>query len=115
MNFAPRVETTLLRRISKRSMSAVGVPTSPGKWSRLPPGMARVLFFSFFCSRIDLTNLRYVTSLNLSAGTCCLLIKKHVLVGLRVRPPIPWKSLPNLFINNLVHASLNFGSCMSCR
>ena len=37
MNFAPLVEMVLLTRSFTASMSAFGVPKSPGKLIRLPP------------------------------------------------------------------------------
>ena len=75
MNFPPGVEMTLLSSILESIMSAVGVPTSHGKWTRFPPRTARVRFVSFSWSRTEHANVQYVTSLNLFAGTYCLSMK----------------------------------------
>ena len=59
MNFAFLVEMMLLRSSFTVSRSAVGVPQSPGKLTRFPPIVTRVLYLSFFPSRYTLTILAY--------------------------------------------------------
>ena len=48
MNLAPLVEITLLNSILMRINSAVGVPTSSGKFMLFPPATALTLFGSLF-------------------------------------------------------------------
>ena len=108
---------TLFSMILTRSISAVGVPTSPGYFIRFPPITRRVLYFSAFWGRSVHSNFPYVTSLNRFAGTFPLGMKWHVLVGFFILLPTPWKRRPNSFADDVLHVLLMAGSLlwMSCR
>ncbi len=76
MNFAFLVERMLLRSSFTVSRSAVGVPQSPGKLTRFPPIVIRVLYLSFLPSQYTLTILAYVSSPFLLFGMSSFLTKK---------------------------------------
>ena len=104
----------LLRITLKSNISAICIPMSPGQLVRLTPSTVCIQFYSSFWGRTLQTNLQYVTSLERSSGTLLLSLKKQVLVGIFMRPPIPWNSLQTSFANNSVQVSLNIGWHVSC-
>ena len=98
MNLALVVEMMLLRRSFTVRGSAVGVPQSPGKLTRFPPIVTRVLYLSFLLLGNTLTILAYVSSPFLSLDISSFRMKKMVsVVVARWRISVP---------NDLVHMSL---------
>ena len=59
------------------------------------------------------SEITYMMSFHLSAGTWCLWIKKMVLVPW-IWPPTPWANHPNLFAEEWNHTSVYFGWVINC-
>ncbi len=107
MNLAFNVEMMLFNRSLTVRRSAVGVPQTPGKLTRLPPIVILVLYLSFLPSRNTHTILAYILSPFLSLGNSVLLMKKMVFVTV-ARHLIS-------FPNDLLHVSLYLGCLMRWR
>ena len=107
MDFALGVEIMLLRRSFTVRRSAVGVPQSPGKLTRFPPIVMRVLYLSFLPPWYTHTILAYVSLPFLSSGMFSFQTKNLVSVVV-VRRHI---SVPNVF----VYTSLYLGCFMRWR
>ena len=113
MNFAPRVDTTLLSRSFTVSRSAVGVPQSMSELWLLPPKVSLVRLVSSFCGRTLHTIWAYVTSFHRSGGTSSRFMKKIVFVPSTL-PGIPWASRPISLPNEYPQSSLYFGRFIRC-
>ena len=114
MNSAPDVEMMLFNSSFTVSSSDVDVLQLSGQLIKYPP---TVSLFWFLCSLFywqSHTIWPYVTSLNRSCSTSCLLIK-NILFFPSVLPSIPCANLPILFPNDSPQTCLYFGRLITWR
>jgi hypothetical protein len=108
VNCVPFVEITLLNSILATSISAVRVATSPGWLILSPPTVNHIWLGSAFLGLTKHVNCPYVMSFLQSAGTLCWEMNLIVLVGILMRPQMPFANPPNLLAADRLHAFFVF-------